>query len=591
MPVVNAGVAIVAGENAAAAPEGALGLFAALLELVVAEVTDKEAATPEGSGLQFVVPEDAKAPEAPALPALVAPNDASPVAPAPRAAAETDATVLADILTPEFLTDLVEQLAALQDGTEGPTPLDPVLEKKLTDSLDALAAALGLPIPDAPLVDPAITAAATIEMARAGVLDPLATIEPDTTIELQATGPVAVPVGKAPAGAAPVAAPGAIVPADGNLPVVAATVDAAPLTFGAVKPLADGGAEPELLVRELADKLAQLAEAVEPRAPGLAKRLEALAEKLTSGDVDPAFLARLGIGADVELPEGNVAQAIARLLAPGREPRTLPEPARFAMPALTLPDALAMTPEKKNAGDAQAPLAPPSAPAATLEPMPNAEAKVTAPIGFQANGAPEQAQPTRVGAAATMQSAPLHEDTVADTPAPTAAPALPPAPASLAAETKAVLAAYKAPAQQLNIPQVAFEIVRQVQAGNTRFEIRLDPPELGRIDVKLDLDSAGNINARMTVERSETLDLMQRDRQVLERALAQAGLDSNKTTLEFSLRQNPFAREGFDLDGNGNGQGNHPVFGAAAEADNTPADEGTNTYRGLATAGGINLFV
>jgi flagellar hook-length control protein FliK len=189
-----------------------------------------------------------------------------------------------------------------------------------------------------------------------------------------------------------------------------------------------------------------------------------------------------------------------------------------------------------------------------------------------------------------MQTAPMHEDAVAETPAPTAT-ALPPAATSVATETKAVLASYKAPAQRLNIPQVAFEIVRQVQAGNSRFEIRLDPPELGRIDVKLDLDSAGNVNAKMTVERSETLDLMQRDRQVLERALAQAGLDSNKTNLEFSLRQNPFAREGFDLGGNGNGHSNHPVLAAAAEADAAPADTGTDTYRGLATAGGVNLFV
>ena len=52
---------------------------------------------------------------------------------------------------------------------------------------------------------------------------------------------------------------------------------------------------------------------------------------------------------------------------------------------------------------------------------------------------------------------------------------------------------------------------------------------------------AGQVNARLTVERAETLDLLQRDQRALERALAQAGLDASKTNLEFSLKQNPFA--------------------------------------------------
>ena len=91
---------------------------------------------------------------------------------------------------------------------------------------------------------------------------------------------------------------------------------------------------------------------------------------------------------------------------------------------------------------------------------------------------------------------------------------------------------------------LAVEIATQARAGNSRFEIRLDPPELGRVDVKMHVDNSGTVNARLTVDRAETLDLFQRDRQALERALSQAGLDSGKTNLEFSLRQqhhNPFA--------------------------------------------------
>jgi flagellar hook-length control protein FliK len=87
------------------------------------------------------------------------------------------------------------------------------------------------------------------------------------------------------------------------------------------------------------------------------------------------------------------------------------------------------------------------------------------------------------------------------------------------------------------------EIATAAQAGTQRFEIRLDPPELGRIDVRLDLDRDGNVTSRMTVERADTLDLLKRDAAHLERALQQAGLKTSDTALEFSLRQQAFARD------------------------------------------------
>ena len=58
---------------------------------------------------------------------------------------------------------------------------------------------------------------------------------------------------------------------------------------------------------------------------------------------------------------------------------------------------------------------------------------------------------------------------------------------------------------------LAVEIAAQMRAGKNRFEIRLDPPELGRIDVRLDVDKDGNVTSRLMVERSDTLDLLRRD--------------------------------------------------------------------------------
>ncbi len=85
------------------------------------------------------------------------------------------------------------------------------------------------------------------------------------------------------------------------------------------------------------------------------------------------------------------------------------------------------------------------------------------------------------------------------------------------------------------IAGLAVEIVARAQDGAKRFEIRLDPPELGRIDVRLDVDQAGKVTSRLMVERAETLDLLRRDAPQLERALQHAGLNT-EGGLEFSLR-------------------------------------------------------
>ena len=90
---------------------------------------------------------------------------------------------------------------------------------------------------------------------------------------------------------------------------------------------------------------------------------------------------------------------------------------------------------------------------------------------------------------------------------------------------------------------LAVEIAAQAHAGKNRFDIRLDPPELGRIDVRLEIDRDGNVSSRLVVERSETLDLLRRDATQLERALQKAGLKTADNALEFSLRQQASHRD------------------------------------------------
>jgi hypothetical protein len=92
------------------------------------------------------------------------------------------------------------------------------------------------------------------------------------------------------------------------------------------------------------------------------------------------------------------------------------------------------------------------------------------------------------------------------------------------------------PLARLPIAGVAVEIAAQALAGKNRFEIRLDPPELGRIDVRLDVDRDGRVTSRMTVERPETLHLLRREAPQLERALQDAGFKTGDNAMQFSLR-------------------------------------------------------
>jgi chemotaxis protein MotD len=103
----------------------------------------------------------------------------------------------------------------------------------------------------------------------------------------------------------------------------------------------------------------------------------------------------------------------------------------------------------------------------------------------------------------------------------------------------------------LNASAIAVEIVSRMRDGMRRFDIRLDPPELGRIDVRLDVDRHGNVTTKLTLDKPETLDLMQRDARGLERALQQAGLKTDGGGLEFSLRSHADQNPAHDQSGRG----------------------------------------
>ncbi len=140
---------------------------------------------------------------------------------------------------------------------------------------------------------------------------------------------------------------------------------------------------------------------------------------------------------------------------------------------------------------------------------------------------------------------------------------------------------------QLPAHTIAFQIARSFSNGVNRFEIRIDPPELGRIDVRLDMSVDGRAQAHLTVERAETLDLMQRDARVLERALADAGLDLDRDGLNFSLKDQG------DPDGFSDGSGVDADATEQPDANDDQSDpfDQPGTLRGIITDTAVDISV
>jgi flagellar hook-length control protein FliK len=97
--------------------------------------------------------------------------------------------------------------------------------------------------------------------------------------------------------------------------------------------------------------------------------------------------------------------------------------------------------------------------------------------------------------------------------------------------------------ERMPLHDLAVEIAASAREGRRRFEIRLDPPELGRIEVSLAIDPDGRVSSRLVVERADTYDMLRRDAPALERALASAGIKTEGHTLEFALRDHGLTRE------------------------------------------------
>ena len=116
--------------------------------------------------------------------------------------------------------------------------------------------------------------------------------------------------------------------------------------------------------------------------------------------------------------------------------------------------------------------------------------------------------------------------------------------------------------------QIAAQILRKLEGRSTRFEMALTPDDLGRVDVKLDIDSEGRLAARLAFDNpAAATDLRGRADQ-LRRELEDAGFHLADDAFEFTERDS--GSSSFDR-GQDARQGQNRAFAAASRL-NTEID-------------------
>ncbi len=142
--------------------------------------------------------------------------------------------------------------------------------------------------------------------------------------------------------------------------------------------------------------------------------------------------------------------------------------------------------------------------------------------------------------------------------------------------------------------QVGVQIKKGVAEGIDKISIRLDPGNLGKVEIKLEIGHDGRLQAVIAADKPETLQLLQQDVKNLEQSLREAGLKTDQQSLNFTLRDQGQANEG--RNGNGAGNGRYQNRGgdeyAETGANTDPAQlAAANAQRAAAARGGLDLRI
>lgn len=127
------------------------------------------------------------------------------------------------------------------------------------------------------------------------------------------------------------------------------------------------------------------------------------------------------------------------------------------------------------------------------------------------------------------------------------------------------------------------EIARKVEAGEDTLRVRLNPIELGRIEVTLAFDDSGNLRATMRAESRHALDLLRQDAPDLGRALDSAGVRADAQSFRFESRS--------DGNGGAGGQSGHQHSrGNSQHAFNDEPETLVPAYRAIRSDSQVDLL-
>jgi flagellar hook-length control protein FliK len=225
-------------------------------------------------------------------------------------------------------------------------------------------------------------------------------------------------------------------------------------------------------------------------------------------------------------------------------------------------------------------------------PQPAAGAKPDAALAAAGTAKPDVSGTTATTADAVMprdQGSPGTNAPAANTDASLQAPITfqPQPPSTPPILSAANLTATAATGAAVPLSGLAVEIAASAHSGKTHFDVRLDPADLGRIDVRIDVDRNGQVTSHLRVEKPETLSMLQQDAPQLRQALDDAGLKTGDGGLQFSLRDQSSSGQNNDNRSGGNAQ--RLVI---SEDDTVPVAVAGRSYgRVLGSNGGVDIRV
>ena len=86
------------------------------------------------------------------------------------------------------------------------------------------------------------------------------------------------------------------------------------------------------------------------------------------------------------------------------------------------------------------------------------------------------------------------------------------------------------------VEQVKVNIIKSAVKGVDKIEIQLKPEDLGRVHIKMQISKDGKLQAEIIASHQETLDILQKEAETLQKAFNEAGFDTDNSSFSFSFR-------------------------------------------------------